>query len=229
MASENRRVAGAGVRPDGCPAHRPFAPGRACFGCFLRGCRSPVGAEPRAPGGDHVPGYAGTPAPADDSVENYAREAGRLAAAIHADVVVGHSVGANIALEMASTHEFSGPLVLISPSFSRKDESIAPRVMDRLATLLVHLPFTLVLKLIGKMVKGELPDHRHAALAAELENKRSAFRSAACTRFCATTIATEPSLRGCAKRGNRHGSCSASMTIRNSRIRSVRLSRRVLA
>jgi len=122
-----------------------------------------------------LPGYGGTPAPADDSVENYARGAGKLAAMLRADVVVGHSVGANITIEMAAGRGFSGPLVLISPAFSRKDESIAPRILDRLAIVLGHLPFALVLKLIGKMLKGGVPDHRHAALTADLQNNDPRF------------------------------------------------------
>jgi pimeloyl-ACP methyl ester carboxylesterase len=122
-----------------------------------------------------LPGYAGTPAPADDRVETYASQAGKLAATVGADIVVGHSLGANVAIEMAAAHDFSGPLVLISPSFSRKDESIAPRVLDKLGIVLGHLPYALVLKLIGKMMKSELPEHRHAALAAELQNNDARF------------------------------------------------------
>ena len=116
-----------------------------------------------------LPGYAGTPAPADDRIETYASQAGRLAATVGADIVVGHSLGANVALEMAAAREFSGPLILISPSFSRKDESIAPRALDKLSRVLGHLPYSLVLKLIGGMLKGNVPENRQAALAAEFK------------------------------------------------------------
>lgn len=116
-----------------------------------------------------LPGYAGTPAPGDDRIETYASQAGKLAASVGADIVVGHSLGANVALEMAAAHVFSGPLVLISPSFSRKDESIAPRALDKLSRVLGHLPYSLVLRLIGGMIKGSVPQNRHAALAAELK------------------------------------------------------------
>jgi pimeloyl-ACP methyl ester carboxylesterase len=122
-----------------------------------------------------LPGYGRTKPPADDSVENYARQAGELAASLGADAVVGHSLGANVAIEMAAAGDFSGPLVLISPSFSRKDESIAPRVLDRLAIVVGHLPFALVLKLIGSMLKSGVPAHRHAALAADLQNNDPRF------------------------------------------------------
>jgi hypothetical protein len=70
---------------------------------------------------------------------------------------------------MAATRDFSGPLVLISPSFSRKDESIAPRALDKLSRVFGHLPYSLVLKLIGGMIKGAVPEKRQAALAAEFK------------------------------------------------------------
>ena len=86
-----------------------------------------------------------------------------------ATVVVGHSIGANVALEMAASGAFSGPLVLLAPSFSRQDESRFPRVLDRLARVLGHLPFAAMLKFIGLAVKeSPLPPQRLAELAAEL-------------------------------------------------------------
>jgi pimeloyl-ACP methyl ester carboxylesterase len=122
-----------------------------------------------------LPGYAGTPAPADDRLETYASQAGKLASTFGADIVVGHSLGANVAMEMAATHAFSGPLVLISPSFSRKDESIAPRVLDKLARVLGPLPYALAMKMMGTMIKGGVPENRRKALAAELEHNNPRF------------------------------------------------------
>ena len=116
-----------------------------------------------------LPGYAGTRPPPDDAIETYAGQAGQLARAIDADVVVGHSLGANVAIEMAGAQTFSGSLVLLSPSFSRKDESIVPRVLDRLATVLGPLPYTLALKGIGGMLKGNVPEARLPVLTAELQ------------------------------------------------------------
>jgi pimeloyl-ACP methyl ester carboxylesterase len=122
-----------------------------------------------------LPGYAGTPPPADDAIETYARQAGELARAIGADVVVGHSLGANVAIEMAGAQTFAGSLVLLSPSFSRKDESIVPRVLDRLATALGPLPFALALKGIGGMLKGNVPEARLPVLAGELRKNDPRF------------------------------------------------------
>ena len=111
-----------------------------------------------------VPGFGGTAAPADLSMESYSSSASRLAADLSCDVVVGHSLGANVALEMVSAGEFSGPVVLLSPSFSRKDESIFPRALDRLSRVFGHLPYALMMKLIGPAFGSSLPPARRESL-----------------------------------------------------------------
>jgi pimeloyl-ACP methyl ester carboxylesterase len=83
-------------------------------------------------------------------------------------VVVGHSLGANVALEMAAGGSFSGPVVLLSPSFSRQDESIAPRVLDRLSAVLGSAPCALVVHFIGPVMKSSLPPARSEALIGEM-------------------------------------------------------------
>jgi pimeloyl-ACP methyl ester carboxylesterase len=111
----------------------------------------------------------------DMSMESYSRLAGQLASDLGCDAVVGHSLGANIAVEMASAGEFSGPLVLLSPSFSRRDESKFPRALDRLSRVLGHLPYSLMLKIIGPAMKSGLPPPRREALIAELKNNDPRF------------------------------------------------------
>jgi predicted alpha/beta superfamily hydrolase len=108
-------------------------------------------------------------------MENYARLAGKLAADFRCDGVVGHSLGANVALEMAAAGHFSGPLVLLSPSFSRTDESRFPRALDRMSSVLGHLPYAAMLKVIGPAMKGSLPPERQDALIAELKNNDPRF------------------------------------------------------
>jgi pimeloyl-ACP methyl ester carboxylesterase len=116
-----------------------------------------------------LPGNAGTAAPADVSVESYAQLAARCAADLRCAVVVGHSMGAVVALEMAASGAFSGPLVLLAPSFSRQDESVFLRALDRLARVLGHLPFSAMLKMVGAAVKGSpLAPGRRDELAADL-------------------------------------------------------------
>ena len=115
-----------------------------------------------------MPGMGGTPAPADLSIENYARLAAQCAADLGCDVVVGFSMGANIALEMAGSGAFRGPLVLLAPSFSRRDEAVFFRLLDRLARVLGHLPFAALLKMMGPALKQmPLPPARRDVLAAE--------------------------------------------------------------
>ena len=122
-----------------------------------------------------LPGFGRTPAPDDLSMENYATLASRLAADLGCDLVVGHSLGANIGLEMVAGGEFSGPVVLVSPSFSRKDESKFPRALDRLSRGLGHLPYAAMLKMIGPAMKSSLPPQRRDALIAELQNNDPRF------------------------------------------------------
>ena len=116
-----------------------------------------------------LPGHGGTPPPDDLSIENYARLAAEFAAASGCDVVVGHSYGANVALEMAASSAFSGPLVLLAPAFSRHDESRFLRALDRLARVLGPLPYAAMLKVIHAALKDSpLPPPRLDALVFEL-------------------------------------------------------------
>ena len=115
-----------------------------------------------------LPGQGGTAAPEDLGIENYARLAAELAADFGCDAVVGHSVGANVALEMAATGGFSGPLVLLAPSLSRGDESIYPRALDRLGAILGHLPYSILLRVVGSTLGGGFPPGRRDAIVAEL-------------------------------------------------------------
>src|SRR5438128_11949832 len=65
-----------------------------------------------------LPGHAGAPPPDDYSIENYARLTAELAREIGADVVVGFSMGASVALEMVASGDFAGPGVLTGISMS---------------------------------------------------------------------------------------------------------------
>ena len=117
-----------------------------------------------------MPGFGGTTAPEDVSVEHYARLLARFAADSGCDVVVGHSLGANVAIEMAAAGLFKGPLVLLSPTFSRADEATFLGVMNALGRVpgLGIAGWTLMLKLLPKAMKRELPAHRAEALAADM-------------------------------------------------------------
>ena len=76
---------------------------------------------------------------------------------------------------MIEIGEFSGPLVLLSPSFSRRDESRFPRALDRLSRVLGHLPYSLMLKMVGPAMKSGLPPARREVLIAELKKNDPRF------------------------------------------------------
>lgn len=118
-----------------------------------------------------LPGHGGTAPPDDLSVEHYARLAAGATAGLGCDAVVGHSMGANVALEMVASGAFDGPVILLAPSFSRRDESRFLRALDRLASVLGHLPFSAMLKMVDSVVKNSpLPPSRRAELVADLRS-----------------------------------------------------------
>ena len=130
-----------------------------------------------------LPGFVGTAPPDDVSMENYAKVASTLAAEFGCEAVVGHSLGANVAIEMVGGGHFSGPLVLLAPSFSRQDESKFPRALDRIARVLGHLPYAAMLKIIGPAMKSSLPPDRRDALIAELQNNDPRFLRRSTRRY----------------------------------------------
>lgn len=123
-----------------------------------------------------LPGFGHTASPDEPSVEVYAGMATRLAADLDCAAVAGHSMGANVAIEMAAGSGYAGRLVLVSPSFSAKDEPVFLRVLNRLTPLLGYLPWAGMLKIVGGAVRGtKVSPERRAALAAELKNNDARF------------------------------------------------------
>ncbi len=115
-----------------------------------------------------LPGHAGAPSPEDYSHETYGRITAELAAETGADVVVGFSMGANVALEMAEKKSFTGPTVLLGISLSLPDESAFFINVIRLSKVLGSLPLALMKKATGSMVKRiPVPPDRQAELAAD--------------------------------------------------------------
>jgi len=107
-----------------------------------------------------LPGHAGAPPPDDFSIENYARFTAELAQKVAADVVLGFSMGACVALEMAVSGEFTGPIVLLGISLSPADEPAFFRAIIRLGDVLGGLPAAVLAKGAAAMVK-------HTPLSAE--------------------------------------------------------------
>ena len=100
-----------------------------------------------------LPGQAGAPPPDDHSVENYARLTAELAKTVGADVVVGFSMGAVIAVEMVTSGAFARPVVLLGVSLSTKDEPAFFRAIVWLGKVLGGLPSAVLAKGAASMVK----------------------------------------------------------------------------
>jgi pimeloyl-ACP methyl ester carboxylesterase len=100
-----------------------------------------------------MPGHAGAPPPNDFTVENYARLTAELAAKLQADVIVGFSMGATVAVELVTSGAFTGPVVLLGVSLSSADEPAIFRVGMRLGSVLGGLPSALLAKVAASMVK----------------------------------------------------------------------------
>jgi pimeloyl-ACP methyl ester carboxylesterase len=117
-----------------------------------------------------LPGHGGTPPPEDLGIERAAELMAGFAAERGCDLVVGFSIGASVALEMAASGAFRGPLILLGPSLSLKDEAMALRMLDRLAHLLCDLPFVVMRRLLGLALRqSRIPAGRQAVLLVEFQ------------------------------------------------------------
>ena len=116
-----------------------------------------------------MPGHAGAPSPDDYSHDAYGRVTADLAAKSGADVVVGFSMGANVALEMVEKKLFTGPTVLLGISLSLPDESAVMLNLVRLSNLVGTFPLALMKNAAGSMARRiPVPPDRQAELAADM-------------------------------------------------------------
>ena len=113
-----------------------------------------------------LPGMAGAPSPEDYSHEAYGRITAELVEKTGADVVVGFSMGANVALEMVEKELFTGPTVLLGISMTEADEAAFLVNAVRLTRVLGNAPMALMKKGVPSMLK-RLPvsPERRAELA----------------------------------------------------------------
>ncbi len=108
-----------------------------------------------------LPGNVGTPPPTDFSIENYARLAAELAANHNCDVAAGFSMGASVALEMAASGAFKGPLVLLGVSLSARDEPAFFRAIVALGTVLGGLPSAMLMRMAAIAVRTARVSDEH--------------------------------------------------------------------
>ena len=76
-----------------------------------------------------------------------------MAAKVGADVVVGFSIGASVALEMVASGAFTGSTVLLGVSLSTADEPAFFRAIVRLGDVLGGLPASVLARGAATMVK----------------------------------------------------------------------------
>jgi pimeloyl-ACP methyl ester carboxylesterase len=148
-------------------------PGGACSAAFY----SELAAEPALADlrlvAVTLPGHAGTPAPSDLSTRNYGRLAAQLAAVKHCNAVLGFSMGSTVALEMATTAGFTGPLILTGAAFSSKAESTMLEVLNALARVTGPLPYVFMRSMFGPMLRqSTIPAQRQAELLAEFKRNQ---------------------------------------------------------
>jgi pimeloyl-ACP methyl ester carboxylesterase len=120
-----------------------------------------------------LPGQAGAPSPDDHSVESYARQVADLATTLGADVVVGFSMGAVVAVEMLTAGSFAGPVVLLGVSLSLEDEPRFFRALIRSTGVLHNLPMRVLAAGAGTMVKRiPVSPERRAELREDFRRNR---------------------------------------------------------
>ena len=117
------------------------------------------------------PGFGGQPPPLEIGMESYAHLTAEVVAELGVDVVVGHSYFANVALEMAASGEFDGPIVLLSPCFSAGDEELDLRILERISRvpLVGHVPWLVSRYFLDFAMRGRLPEERRGELVAEMK------------------------------------------------------------
>lgn len=115
-----------------------------------------------------LPGQAGAPASDVYTIEDQARHVAEFASTLGADVVVGFSNGANVAIEMVVAGRFTGPIVLLGPSLSAKDEPAFFRAIVGSTSVLGNLPMRVLAAGAASMVK-RIPAsaERHSELRAD--------------------------------------------------------------
>jgi pimeloyl-ACP methyl ester carboxylesterase len=173
QASGNGTIMRAGG-PDRAERTVLCLPGGLCTAAFF----DDLFAEPAIEHGDvrllatTLPGFGGVPLPTgfDASVESHAERAANLAREAGCDTVLGHSFGANVAIEMAAAGHFDGRLILLSPSFSREDESRALAILNGIGYVpgIRAVVDAIVFRSLSKMLDGNVPAERVDALASEM-------------------------------------------------------------
>jgi len=145
-----------------------------------------------------LPGHAGARPPLDFSVPSYAEEAARVAREHRCDVVVGFSMGATIALEMALSGKHTGPVVLLGISMSAEDEPGFFRALVRVSPRLGGRPVGLLMRLSAMAARrAKAPAEHRAAMAAGLRRNDGRVLGQAMTAYLDHLTAGDAAQRLC--------------------------------
>ena len=163
-----------------------------------------------------LPGFGRVPFPPgfDAGVEAYAAFAGNLARDLGCHAVVGHSFGANVAIEMAVGGHFGGHLILLAPTFSAEDEMRGLATFNRIGYVpgLRSLVTALLFRSLPKMLKGEVPPTASTGSPPRWRATTARPSASPCAAPLSTYTGTGRSLAGCADRVCARRSSSARKT-----------------
>jgi pimeloyl-ACP methyl ester carboxylesterase len=163
--------------PADAPATVLLLPGGLCTAAIFTYVMEALADAPVRVVAATLPGYGRTPYPQDLTLENYASLASALAEDLGADVVGGHSFGANVVLEMAISGQCPGTALLLSPTFSAPDEDKGLRILDRIGRVpgLGPLAWRMALKAIPGSLSDSLPPERRDTVQAILADNDPTF------------------------------------------------------
>ncbi|MGV1010379.1 MAG: alpha/beta fold hydrolase [Dermatophilaceae bacterium] len=131
-----------------------------------------------------MPGNAGAPVSAEVSIPAVARRAGEMARENDCDVVVGFSYGATIALEMALSGHFHGPVVLLGLALTTPDEATFFRYVVRASQKVGRWPMAILFRLMPLMVKSaKTPDSHKKDLIEDWKQNRSGDAVRVCGEY----------------------------------------------
>jgi hypothetical protein len=123
--------------------------------------------------------------------------------------VVGFSIGASVALEMAASGDFTGPTVLLGISLSSADEPAFFHAIVGLGSVLGGLPTTMLAKGAASMVKKmPAPVERQAELRDDLRRNVPGHVRRSLREYRRCYAALNLMLNGCARQAPRPGSCT---------------------
>jgi len=131
-----------------------------------------------------LPGMAGAPVSEEVSIPALARRAGELADEHGCDVVAGFSHGATVALEMALSGRFRGPVVLLGISLTTTDESAFFRSVVQVSRKLGSWPMAVLLRLLPLMARSAKTTETHKReLIEDLKQNRAGDSVRVCSEY----------------------------------------------